>query len=74
MDPLPGMGRPEIGVHVKTINPIHVGASVSYLVLHVCWLQMWCILAETGEADLMDRTSAAALTVCSYPEVTECAL
>ncbi|XP_054475053.1 adenylate cyclase type 8 [Anoplopoma fimbria] len=32
---------------------------------------VWCILADTGEADVMDRTNTASrpLTVCTYPEV-----
>ncbi|XP_068580561.1 adenylate cyclase type 8 [Cebidichthys violaceus] len=32
---------------------------------------IWCILTDTGEADVMDRTSTASrpLTVCTYPEV-----
>ncbi|XP_053192662.1 adenylate cyclase type 8 [Scomber japonicus] len=32
---------------------------------------LWCILMDTDEADVMDRTSTAAhtLTVCTYPEI-----
>nr|XP_019953209.1 PREDICTED: adenylate cyclase type 8-like [Paralichthys olivaceus] len=32
---------------------------------------VWCILTNTGEADMMDRTNTASrpLTVCTYPEV-----
>ena len=32
---------------------------------------MWCILTDTWEADITDRTNAASrpLTVCTYPEV-----
>ncbi|XP_041815308.1 adenylate cyclase type 8 [Chelmon rostratus] len=32
---------------------------------------LWCILTDTGDADVMDRTNTASrpLTVCTYPEV-----
>ncbi|XP_036942190.1 adenylate cyclase type 8 isoform X3 [Acanthopagrus latus] len=32
---------------------------------------VWCILTDTGEADVMDRTNAASrpLSICTYPEV-----
>ncbi|KAF0023543.1 adenylate cyclase type 8 isoform X2 [Scophthalmus maximus] len=30
---------------------------------------VWCILTDTGEADMMDRTNTVSLTVCTYPEV-----
>ncbi|XP_070781496.1 adenylate cyclase type 8 [Enoplosus armatus] len=32
---------------------------------------VWCILTDTGEADVMDRTNAAShpITICTYPEV-----
>ncbi|XP_034383026.1 adenylate cyclase type 8 [Cyclopterus lumpus] len=32
---------------------------------------VWCILSDTGEADVMDRTNSASrpLSVCTYPEV-----
>lgn len=36
------------------------------------WIvQVWCILKDSGDADVMDRTNTASrpLTVCTYPEV-----
>lgn len=34
-------------------------------------MQVWCILKDLGDADVMDRTNTASrpLTVCTYPEV-----
>lgn len=42
----------------------------SFSDLYIC-VQVWCILTDTGEADVMDKINTASrpLTVCTYPEV-----
>lgn len=35
------------------------------------FIQLWCILKDTEEADVIDKTNATSrpLTICTYPEV-----
>lgn len=42
------------------------------LILICVLVQIWCILTDTGEVDLVDRSHSAShtLTVCTYPEVS----
>lgn len=40
-------------------------------VICLSFVKVWCILKDTGEADVLERLNAASrpLTVCTYPEV-----